>query len=344
MENLPLKSKDIVIDQDCPKILVEPIQMYWDLNSKFKFNNKPIQILQKFDLKYKDLQTMKKHSKLECEIYCHSCESPKTLRITTQTEFGELIRDYNRNHLIKCKECSAREEAEKLRELKATQKKEFEEFNPKHLQAIINRAWKNLNSYEFNVFKDALKCDDVLNLRKQHHSKFPRSSSEYKRLDAALRKIAKYNLLLLFYNDDKKTTIVEYYFSLGLGGVDFAYEPEEKQKKKVTSTGQSYSKDNSTNSPYIKLRLTKNSTNQHPDSPLYAGTVTFKNKIVIEPHLKYAFAQWERSNNELYFTLIPTVDLEHLPEQKRLEQEPQRLQKVITEFFNEIGNDLTKKP
>ncbi len=55
--------------------------------------------------------------------------------------------------------------------------------------------------------------------------------------------------------------------------------------------------DNQTNE--IKFKITTNKYQKHPDSLAHAGTVTFKEKTIIEPDVKYIFGLWNRSNEEL---------------------------------------------
>ena len=78
----------------------------------------------------------------------------------------------------------------------------------------------------------------------------------------------------------------------------------------------------------------------HPDSPLYSGTVIFKESIVIEPDVEYIFGQWKRANNALYLTLTPIEIMDKLPVQKRLSSHPIRLQQAITDYLNNLGENL----
>ena len=60
-----------------------------------------------------------------------------------------------------------------------------------------------------------------------------------------------------------------------------------------------YTIDSETNE--LKFKLTINENQYHPDSPLHAGTVTFKERIVIEPGVEYIFGLWKSSQREPLF-------------------------------------------
>jgi hypothetical protein len=90
----------------------------------------------------------------------------------------------------------------------------------------------------------------------------------------------------------------------------------------------------------IKFKLTINENQQHPDQPLHAGTVTFKERIVIEPGVEYIFGQWQRAKKNLYLTMIPIDNLEKTPTQNRISKLPISLQKGITDILNNIGKKL----
>ncbi|WP_159296030.1 hypothetical protein [Tenacibaculum maritimum] len=90
----------------------------------------------------------------------------------------------------------------------------------------------------------------------------------------------------------------------------------------------------------LKLKLTINKEKFHPDSPLYAGTILFKEQIVINPGIEYVFAQWERANDNLYFTLIPVSEFEKTPIQKPISNVPKVLKQGIHDFLKNLGSNL----
>ncbi|WP_417785498.1 hypothetical protein [Tenacibaculum sp.] len=52
------------------------------------------------------------------------------------------------------------------------------------------------------------------------------------------------------------------------------------------------------------------------------------------------FAQWERANDNLYFTSIPISEFEKSPEQKPISKVPEILKQGIHEFLKSLGNNL----
>jgi hypothetical protein len=90
----------------------------------------------------------------------------------------------------------------------------------------------------------------------------------------------------------------------------------------------------------LKFKLTINEFQNHPDSPKFAGIVTFKQKITIEPDVEYVFGQWQRANDQLYLTLTPKENMDKLPTQKRISKQPIPIRQSITKFLNNIGENL----
>jgi len=89
----------------------------------------------------------------------------------------------------------------------------------------------------------------------------------------------------------------------------------------------------------IKLKLTINEYQNHPDSPKFLGIVKFKERIVIEPDVEYIFGHWQRANENLHLSLTPLENMEKLPTQKRVSKLPISIRKVVTDFLNNRGED-----
>jgi hypothetical protein len=73
---------------------------------------------------------------------------------------------------------------------------------------------------------------------------------------------------------------------------------------------------------------------------MYAGTVTFKERIVIEPNVEYAFGQWQRAKKNLYLTMIPIDKLEKMPTQKKISKLPISIKQGVTDFLTNIGKNI----
>jgi len=343
MENLPFKILKLNIHDDCPQELIEPTQAYWELNEELKFKFNPEQIKNKFSLN----TDVSRYGALEYETYCFSCSSEMQRTARSRGNLNGIVgylKSGNAN--LKCNECKAEERRKKRKEKKEKDRKLREQEHRKKEEsiervklAVEEKAWRRLTPFEFNVLKKCLTLDSFFKLTQFYWNKF-QSRADFKKLFTALKNIADKDLLLLEYEFDhslgfNKTINYKYIYQLK-EKFEYDYMPEKEEK----NIKNGINKDKSTSSSHLKLKLTKNDLNQHPDAPKYAGTITFKEEIIIKPNVQYTFAQWERSNNELYFTLMPIEDIENLPAQKRLYQEPQELQEVITEFFNEMGNNL----
>lgn len=90
----------------------------------------------------------------------------------------------------------------------------------------------------------------------------------------------------------------------------------------------------------IKFKLTINENQQHPDHPMHAGKVIFKERIVIESGVEYIFEQWQKAKKNLYLTMMPIDNLKKMPTQKRISKLPVPIRKGITELLNNIGKNL----
>ena len=147
----------------------------------------------------------------------------------------------------------------------------------------------------------------------------------------ALEKIEEQNLIFLV-RDAVKNHVVDIQFLKRLR------ECREEIIFKHKMPESSVEIDNETNE--LKFKLTINENQNHPDSPLHAGTVTFKERIIIEPGVEYIFGVWPRAKENLYLTMTPIENLEKLPSQKRIREKPISLQKGITDFLNNLGKKI----
>lgn len=342
LKNELIKNPSIIFIDDCPENLIEPIKDYWELNDNLEFVNKSINITQKHDVTSSMTQTLYRFSRFKFEAFCNSCEILKTKIANSKTQFLATARKIKANS-HECNECKSermiKEENEAIeREIK---KKEQQEQERKELvnkldKAIENKNWRKLSSFEFEVLKNCLQFDDFGYL-KQFYWKKNKTPSGFKALFIALKAIADLDLIVIQQQFDrfKGYNVIHNYQYIKRLSEEFEYD--FKQEKEKTEN----KKQNPTDCDTIKLRLTLNEFNNHPDSPKYAGTIKFTERIIIEPNVNYTFAQWKRSYDELYFTLVPNHVIENLPQQKKISQLPKSLQECISDFLNAMGgNDL----
>ena len=153
----------------------------------------------------------------------------------------------------------------------------------------------------------------------------------YIKLIRALEKNANENLILLFRNGPHN-----YIYAYEHLSYLTEFKDEIKPPKKIRP---SYVQTNN-ESNELKFKLTINDNRYHPDSPLHAGTITFKERIVIEPGVEYIFGLWNRANENLYLTMTPLENLEKTATTKRLSSQPKSIQQVVGDYLNSLGIDL----
>lgn len=189
------------------------------------------------------------------------------------------------------------------------------------------KKWNNLTNFEIGVLKNSLEMD-FHTLKIHYGGKL--GKSHYIKFIKALETIEQQGLLFL-ERDSCNGWIQNHQY----------LEKLLKIKNTIVITEEKSSSKNNFNSVTneLKLKLTINKEKYHPDSPLYSGIVTFKEKIILNPNIEYIFAQWERANNNLYFTLVPISQLEKLPTQKHIAKLPITLKKGIEDFFINLSKN-----
>ena len=343
MENYPINIIGIKFSEDCPEALIEPAKKYYELNDSFEFNFKPGTVKANFDLTNPDMRTIRKETRLICDILCSKCQDYVETPVTDQSHFKRIMNDLNGYvNTFLCEDCLTIEkeiEHQKYEQQREKDRKERlqrdRDREQKLNEAIDNKKWRELNLFQFEVMKNCLLYDSFYEL-KQYYWDLNPTKHGFKSFFSALMTLEKKDLITTESKFDyhKGYPVILDYNYINRLKSDFEYDYEVEEQKPKNNNISKAVKSGFTNS--LKMRLTINDYQTHPDNPLYAGTITFDKKIIIEPKVQYTFAQWKRSNDDLFFTLIPTTEIEKLPVQKTLSQEPKILQEHITNFLNNI--------
>ena len=309
----------------CTEREKEIIKFYWEFNET-EVVNSPKQVLFAFGLRssYELSKIIKTHSELSCYLFCKYCTSYEIQKIYSNSRYNE-IKKLQRNYYgtFKCSYCEELEEKKVNQEKKEAQKKLKQKFE----QAIGNKNWNNLTNFEREVLLISLGMN-FTELGKKYWDQLGKES--YIKLIRALEKIANENLILLFRNGPHN-----YIYAYEHLSYLTEFKDEIKPPKKIKS---SYVQtDVDTNE--LKFKLTINENQHHPDSPLHAGTVTFKERIVIEPGVEYIFGLWNRANENLYLTMTPLENLEKAPQTKRISSQPKSIRQVMIDYLNSLGAD-----
>ena len=315
-----IAKKHLDITEDCSEVNREIINLYWKLQD-INLINTPKWIKKEFDITQSQLtKIVTTYATFSFYVLCDNCISYEFHKVKSQSRYSRIAN----SNKFKCNNC----EEQELEQLNLEKEKKRDEFIQKFNNAIENKNWKNLSAFEKVLLSHSLEMN-FHQLKKHYGSKL--GQSQFYVFIKALEKIEAQNLLFLERNSWNNYIIDHQYLRELLEYKDEITFIEDNTESSVIF-------DNETNE--IKFKLTVNDKQNHPDSPLYAGTVIFKEKIVIEPNVEYAFGQWKRANDHLYLTMIPIENLEKLPQQKRISQHPISIQKGITDFLNNMGKNL----
>ncbi|WP_299060460.1 hypothetical protein [uncultured Polaribacter sp.] len=318
------------ISNDCSEEHKKIIETYWKLDGT-ETVNKPMFVKDLYNITQGVLTNIvSTYSSITLYIYCQNCNSYEKDEATSQYAFTHvlkgLFRKYHNPFL--CTYC--REQHREFLKLENIRKRE--QISERLNTAIEAENWQNLSLFEKEVLYSCLGLDfNELNkyywdtLGKKKHIQFIN----------AIKNIENQGLLVLERND-WNNYIMDYEYSPKL----FNYKEEISQEiDKETNRTNAIDHDKETNT--IKLKLTVNEYQNHPDSPTFSGIVKFPKKIVIEPNVEYIFGHWQRANDNLYLTLTPKTDLEKLPTQKRISKLPIPIKKGITDFLNNMGEEYS---
>lgn len=303
----------LLISEKCTEKEKEIIHNYWEYKENV-FVNTPKKIKEMYGISQSEMnKIIATHSAISFYMYCKSCNSYENHQVSSKTKYFE-ISQLNRNKKYSpsftyghC-ELLAKEKASNLR--KEEQKKLIQKFNA----AIEKKNWNNLETYEREMLEYCLTMD-FNQLKRQYGGQL--GKTHFIKFIKSLEKIADQNLIILLRNKENNF-IYGYQYLPRLS--EFKNEIKEIPKKSKSSV----EVDPTTNE--LKFKLTINKNQNHPDSPMYAGTVTFKERIIIEPGVEYIFGVWQRANENLYLTMTPIENLERLPIQSRICDKPIILQ------------------
>mgnify|MGYP006094420071 CR=1 FL=1 len=316
----------IEFTNNCSEEHKEIIKQYWEFRGSI-FINKPGKLKDKCDLTQTELSKLVvENSTTSFYLYCESCNSYERQYVTSQTGFRQALSNYNGRYFqsFKCDYCETKQKEQAKIERNRKHNELVENLN----LAIKNKNWKNLSNFDKAFLIHCLEMN-FLQLKKYYGNLL--GQSQYIKFIKALERIEHQNLLVL-ERDSLNNYIVGYKYLMNLNEYKDEINFKEEQSE---STATMYS-----DSKTLKFKLTINEFQHHQDSPLYAGTLNFKEKIVIDPDVNYVFGMWQGANESLYLTLTPQEDMDKLPEQKRIPSSPIPIQQGITDFLKNMGENI----
>ena len=323
-QNEKIANLHLYISEDCSEADKKIIQLYWKLQD-LQFINTPQWIKKEFDITQSQLaKIIATHSTYTLFVLCKNCNSYEKHQVKSQSSFNN-VKNLNKLRYSKRFKCDYCEGQEREQHLLEKQKKHTENIQ-KYKNAIENKNWNNLSIFEKKLLGKCIEMN--FEQLKKHYFKL--GQSQFIVFIKALENIESQHLLFLERNS-LNNYIIEYkYLNELLQYKNEITFIEEKQQSSVEF-------DKVTNE--LKFKLTINENQHHPDSPLYAGTVIFKERIIIEPGVEYIFGQWQRAKDNLYLTMIPIENLEKLPVQKRISKLPISIKQGVADFLNNLGKN-----
>ena len=260
----------MLVDENCTKKEKEIINFYWTLED-FEFINTLKQLKERFEISKVEMsKIISGQSELSFYMYCESCNSYENQLATSRTKYLEIIKLNSQkayNHSYTCNHCATIERDKVAIEKMEANKKFLQKFE----KAIDNKNWNNFSNNEREVLSDCIQMN-FTQLKQKHGGGYGNQS--FIQLIRLLEKIADQNLILLLRNE-RNNYISGYQYLPRLS----EFKDEIKVPKIVM---ESYVKTNK-KSNELKFKLTINDNQHHSDSPLHDGTVTFKERIVLEP-------------------------------------------------------------
>lgn len=324
MENIKLTISDF-----CPEEYVTIINSYWKINNDtLVFENKPKQVAVLYDLKQSELNNIiQNNSKLTFYLLCNHCNTFELNEVYSQTTFNLKSKKHQsqRNSTL-CERCLQIEKVQKSKD----QEQERLNLISRLENAIIERRWLNLHRFQYELLHQCL-IKNFDELKRYYWLKL--GEHKYARVFHELLALAQLDLIVISKDElDNRVTGYQYLDRLK---EEFKFEPLqfEKHEKQFSSQDKE--------TKQLRLKLTIDNNKNHPDSPKYAGVVTFKERIVLEPGVEYAFAQWDRAGENLYFVLAPTDEIYPVPDQIPISRLPTSLQDGIQKFLKGIKPDFS---
>jgi hypothetical protein len=84
----------------------------------------------------------------------------------------------------------------------------------------------------------------------------------------------------------------------------------------------------------ISFKLIKNSNWRDKNTPLFSGTIEFKQDIVIKAGTKCVYGVWSREDENQWLSITPVSDI-IIAKNKSVDYEPEPLRTILNRFLND---------
>lgn len=321
-QNEKIANLKLHITKESSELEIKVLEAYWKLDKLEPINTASV-VRKKFNITQYQLTKTYKLATLSFYIYCEHCNSYESRKAQSHAKLKEELRKINLGHYnsFKCDYCL---EAKRIEVIKKVERlREEQEFLKKNnmMKAFKNREWESLSYFQRSILHKSINLD-INNLIKYFKTK-----QDYTFYWRTLYHLDNLHLIKLVKNDSNFIENIEFLEELK---ESFYFNPDEQKSKAEFNS--------ETNE--LKLKLTVDNERIHPDSPVYAGTITFKEKIVLKANVEYIFGQWERANNNMFLTLTPMNELDKRPTQKTISRLPISIKKGVNIFLRNMGKTL----
>jgi len=331
MKNLTGKIANIQVETDpnCSDVEKEIILKYWEMTEEYDWMHQVKEIKNEYELLNKDLvKKIQKKSSFSLYVHCDSCNSFELKDLSSRsTTYEFLCGVKKRDSFYICMNCNKdrKDKNEHENQKQALKEERFQKLV--RFKAIENKVWKKLPKFDLTVLKNCIDFNDFENLKRYYKEHLGEGC--FKNLFKSLKALKKKNLIQLVLDENK----------LDFWILDYSFHPDLTDKVKVEPKL-------ITNylhlpippipekiSDELKFRLMIDSRSIHSERPRFGGTIKFPSDIFLAKDIKYAFAAWEKTGDEFYLTFIPLEKISNKPFQKRIHEEPKRIQDVIDRIF-----------
>lgn len=325
---MDIQNVQLTFTDSCLEEHKDLINFYWRFKpDTLEFDNKPTYVKDQYKVQNLTIlnQIVASGSKLTYYLKCTSCKSYELNQSTSHTDFNKITKKLeDQRKTFKCDYCKHQEEKVKSKQEEEKRTAIFEKLD----KAVDRKRWESLTDFQYELLNRCLSTD-FNEIKKHYWNELGRS--QFVRLFIELQNLADIDLIIIQRNKSGDRVLGYQYY--GRLKEEFKYCPRINKTKNEPNFP-----NDTTNQ--LKFRLTLNHGSNHPDSPKYAGIITFKERIVIEPNVEYTFAQWKRSGDNLYLTLIPTEEVYPAPNQMPISRLPTTLQDGIQSFLRNIKPDF----
>lgn len=311
MEKIENKKFEIIIDSKLDNDTNDILSRYWKFDGT-EFPERIGEIGKKYDRYYTQLlQVVKKSSKAIIADYCLDCGVELKIEVTSQTKFMETYRGENR-----CNDCK------EIHEKYLTQKKGEDRLRYyknrilKFNKSVEERAWEKLSLEENRLLLRIIEA--------------PNQNIDFGNFE--------------YLPNSEKLKLVDKFISLGLidPGLehdsednDFCFSPilpnslKQYLKPFDSKSNEHYSKEWSR----ISFELKRNQGFRNSNTPLYNGTITFNQDVIIKAGTKCLYGVWARENDNTWLSVTPVSDI-IVSQNNSIDNEPEPTRSILDRFLN----------